>query len=398
MSQSHPFSPVAANPSPVGGGGAEATRPARGADAAVVVAVVALAVLGIVALLVSGYLVLSFGSVAVAIGAVLALVPLALVLWAIRWIDRWEPEPRLALVCALLWGAAAAVAIALVFSFITQIGQALLGVGTSTGTLFLSSVVQAPIVEEIAKGIGVLVLFWVARSRFDGPVDGLVYSSVVAVGFAFTENIQYFAMTLTTGDIVAVTEIFFLRGVLSPFAHVMFSAFIGLALGFASRRTGALGAIGYFGVGLVPAILFHALWNGAAFLVSNFYLYYVLVQVPLFVIAIVAVVAVRRHERRLTAQRLDEYAAAGWFTATEVGYLSSEAGRRAARSWAARHGAGAAYRRFENNATRLAFARQRVITSRDRLAATKAESELLARIVADRTAIAAVPPLPVPAR
>lgn len=313
---------------------------------------------------------------------------------AIVWIDRWEPEPRLALLIAFLWGAAASVAIALIFSYGAQIVLAIAGIGDSGGAQFIGAVVQAPLVEEGAKGFGVLLLFWAYRRNFEGPVDGLVYSSMIAIGFAFTENIQYFGMALTMSDLGAVAETFFLRAVLSPFAHVMFTACIGIALGYASRRVGAAGAIGYFLLGLIPAVLLHAFWNGMASIVRDFYGYYFVVQVPLFLIAVAIVIGLRRREQQITGARLGEYASAGWFTPSEVRVLATGAGRGQGRAWAARHGLGPQFRRFVRDATRLAFARQRVLSSRDRIGAQRAEAELLDRIAEDRRALAALPPLP----
>ena len=63
----------------------------------------------------------------------------------------------------------------------------------------MQAVVQAPLVEETAKGIGVLLIFAFSRSHFDGPVDGLVYAATAAAGFAFTENILYFGAALAEG-------------------------------------------------------------------------------------------------------------------------------------------------------------------------------------------------------
>src|SRR5690606_3794846 len=109
---------------------------------------------------------------------------------------------------------------------------------------------------------------------------------------------------------VAVGEIFFVRGILSPFAHVMFTACTGLLLGFAARKGTVLGGIGFWILGLIPAILLHAFWNGVLFFIWDFYGYYVLVQVPLFLIGVGIVVLLRRQEARMTQLRLAEYAAA----------------------------------------------------------------------------------------
>ena len=129
------------------------------------------------------------------------------------------------------------------------------------------------------------------------------------------------AIALAEGGVDDLGTTFFMRAVMSPFAHVTFTALTGLALGFAARRYAGLGAIGYFLVGLLGAILLHALWNGATFFVTSlesYASYYLLVQVPIFVALIVMTVLVRRHEIRLTEARLGEYAAAGWFTPAEV--------------------------------------------------------------------------------
>src|SRR5690606_37332024 len=113
-----------------------------------VLAVVGYSVLSLVALAVMVYLLAFLGAGAFAVAGVLAVVPLVIVLLGVGWIDRWEPEPKPALAFAFLWGAAASVAIALLFDLGVQLIAAVVGVGDGFWTLFLSLVVQAPIVEE----------------------------------------------------------------------------------------------------------------------------------------------------------------------------------------------------------------------------------------------------------
>jgi RsiW-degrading membrane proteinase PrsW (M82 family) len=379
---SHP----APNPSPVHHT-AEAVASSRGRrdNTVLVLAIVGYALLSLVALAVVVYLLSFLGAATFIVAGVLAMVPLVIVLIGISWIDRWEPEPKGALVFAFLWGAAASVAIALLFDLGVQLIAAVIGAGDGFWTLFLSLVVQAPIVEEVGKGFGLLLLFWVIRRQFDGPVDGIVYGAMIAVGFAFTENIQYFGLALgeaqAPGD---VGEIFVMRGLMSPFAHVMFTACIGIVMGFASRRTSPFGMVGWLLLGLVPAILLHAFWNGSALFVTNFTGYYFVVQVPLFVIGFFIVYFLRKQERDLTRRHLQEYSDAGWFTQQEVAFLSTGQGRRAAAAWAKGHGIGDVFDDFARSATRLAFARHRIVLGRDRSAASYDEGVLLERIVAAR--------------
>jgi hypothetical protein len=213
-----------------------------------------------------------------------------------------------------------------------------------------------------------------------------VYAAWVAGGFAFTENILYFGSEVATAGGVdsSVVGLFFIRGLMSPFAHVMFTACTGLALGFAARRTSRPIAVGIFLLGLVPAVALHALWNGALLVVPDFFGYYALVQVPLFIGAVVLIVYLRSHEARLTFQRLSEYAEVGWFTPGEVVSLATGTGRRQAHAWAASRGLWPVMRRYTRDATKLAFARQRILSGRGVDDARADEQELLANIVQER--------------
>ena len=335
-----------------------------------------------------GYFLTFLGATASVVGMVLALVPLAIVLFAVRLIDRWEPEPRSLLVLAVAWGAIASVGIALLvdlaLSFVFRAGSTPLG-------QFVSGVVQAPIVEEGAKGFGLLLIFWTARRAFDGPVDGVVYGALVGAGFAFTENIQYFAISLIEGGVEQATATFFVRGLLSPFAHAMFTGVTGFALGLAARRgvRGGAANAAWF-AGLIGAIVLHALWNGSA-LLGDFWALYIGLQVPLFIGFVLGIVALRREEERLTRKRLGDYAAAGWFTAQEVDMLATRAGRRAGLAWAAtlRGDRVPVMKAFIADATSLAATRQRAMSGRDPGAAQD-ENALLTRTVAARTALFAL--------
>jgi len=353
-----------------------------------VVGVLAIAVLVVVGLLVLGYLSLALGAAAVVICGLLALVPLLLVLQVIRWIDRWEPEPRGVLLFAFLWGAAASVAIALLFDLAFQLTLVATN-STALYTEFGALAVQAPIIEESAKGFGILLIYLVARRHFDGPVDGLVYGATIAAGFAFTENIQYFGQSLIEGGTSGLASVFFLRAILSPFAHVMFTACTGVALGFGAQRFGAGGAFGMWLLGLVPAVFLHALWNGGSYIAGNFLAFYVALQVPLFLVAVAIAVLLRRHEMQVTRRRLSEYADAGWFTPGEVEMLSSWEGRRRARAWARTQGSGTAdaMQRFTLDSTRLAYARHRILRDRNHLGKQRDERQILEAVSADRFAL-----------
>ena len=311
--------------------------------------------------LVLPFLLGSTGVTGFVIGFLASLVPLGTVLLTVRFIDRWEPEPKPLLLFAFGWGAVVSIAVTMLlqphFSLVA-------GPASGLDYTTFAVTVQAPVVEEFAKSLGLLLLLLFARKHFDGPVDGVVFAFTIAAGFAFTENVLYFGRAIATssdpGTDLAV--VFFLRGVMSPFAHAIFTGTTGLIMGLAARRWHNGLSVLAFGVGLVPAMLLHSGWNSMG---QNFLAQYLLVQVPTFLLAVLVIVLLRVAERRLTRQRLKEYAAAGWFTAAEVDMLTTGAGRRAALRWAGSVGRRAQMRALLHAATRLAFTRQRILSGRD---------------------------------
>lgn len=341
-------------------------------------------VLAIVLLAVVAYFTFALGPLASTIGFVAALFPLAVVLTGAFLIDRWEPEPVSLVIFALLWGALASVAISLLVDFILS------GFLPETPLReIMRTVVQAPIVEELAKGLGIVLILLMGRRAFDGPLDGVVYAMLIASGFAFTENIQYFAIEVTSYGAAGLTQTFFLRAILAPFAHAMFTAVIGFAIGAAVRRGRQGNVAGMFFLGLAGAIVLHVIWNASATF-FNFYLLYVIIQVPLFVLFIVGIIMLRREEARLTQTRLHDYVAAGWFTPEEVTMLATPAGRRAGVRWAASLPGDRrrTMRDFIRDSAHLAGTRQRAISGRDPQA-REDEWALLMRTTAQRRALIA---------
>ena len=362
--------------------------PARARRDGVVFAAIGISIAGLVGLLVLAYLASGLGVSTLLVGSVLALVPLAVVLLAVRWVDRWEPEPRWALWFSFLWGASVSVAIALIVDLGVQLALAFANPGSGPDAA-MQAVVQAPLVEETAKGLGVLLVYAFSRSHFDGPIDGLVYAATIAAGFAFTENILYFGAALIEGGPSELGATFVLRGLFSPFAHVLFTACTGLAVGIGARRGGGAAVIGWFFAGLVGATLLHALWNGSLAFASDAIGLYFTVQVPIFIGAVLLTVFLRRAEVRVTRARLAEYGAAGWFSPAEVEMLATPAGRRQAKSWARAQTPPrtALMRKLITDATHLAFTRQRLVNDVGTSRALADEQALLVAVMADRAAL-----------
>ncbi|MBD7917957.1 PrsW family intramembrane metalloprotease [Cellulomonas sp. Sa3CUA2] len=353
-----------------------------------VLVIVAGALIAVAALAAVALVLVQVGVGAGVIGTLLAVVPLTAVLLGVRWLDRWEPEPRGALLFGLLWGAGVAVLVSLVANELTMYAVAQVTGDLDAGRL-AAALVSAPVVEELAKGAGVLVLFLARRRYFDGVVDGIVYAGVVAAGFAFTENILYFGQAGGT-----LAETFVLRGLATPFAHLLFTACTGAALGLAARSRHRSAAWWLLPLGLLAAMAGHAAWNATSVFAGDAYLaVFAVVQVPLFAGVVGLAFWLRRQERAVIRHRLSEYARAGWFAPHEIDMLTSLRRRRTAVGWATRAGgkdAGAAMLRFQRDATTLAFRRQLAATGRTDLRQHAAsERDLLVAVTADRHTVLA---------
>lgn len=315
-------------------------------------------------LLASAFLVLmalvTSGS-AVVLAILASLVPLLIVGAVVVWVDRWEPEPRFLLIAAFLWGGGVSVAVA---SLLNSVVGPLVGdlLGSDLNADGASAVFGAPIVEEAMKGLGILLIFLVRRREFNGPVDGVVYASVVALGFAVVEDVQYFAFSSEQLGFV-----FVMRALLSPFGHVIFSVSMGLALGFASRHRIKAAWVWMFAIGYLVAVGLHMAWNGSLTYANSLggllAIFVFLNWLPLGLFAGL-VIWLRRREAGILASRLRDYVPSGWLGEGEVQTLTSMRARMQARSWAQQLGPEAkrAMRTYQHAATALAYARQDLYT------------------------------------
>lgn len=315
-----------------------------------VVAMVALSVLAVASLLVAAG---DLDASSIAMATMLALVPVTLVVATFLWLDRWEPEPGRTLLLAFVWGGGAAVFGALLINT---------AVGMEYGPE-ASAIVSAPLAEEGLKGIFLVAMLWVYRSQLDGLVDGVVYAGMVAAGFAFVENIVYLgrAFESDAGDAYLV---FAMRGVLTPFAHPLFTVLIGIAVGVAARR-GVAARLALPIMGYVGAVALHAVWNASTLWDEGqgFWPTYLLVMVPIFAGMAVLALWQRRRERRIVAQFVPRFVDAGWVSTDETQLLSSMRGRRHWRAVTRNQSgpdAAQAVRDYQRAVTELAFVAARM--------------------------------------
>jgi len=204
--------------------------------------------------------------------AALASVPAIVLVW---YLDRREHESPLLLAGAAVWGAVASVSLSLLF------GDALYGyllrlAKASGGTVFgfsaetISTVLTTPIVEEIVKGVAILLLFWLLRADFDDLRDGILYGAMVGLGYNAAQYtiflLDQYAATGTPPYLSMGALQFVFLGVNG---HFIYSALLGAGFGLARqshrpplRRFAPLG-------GVALAILANVLANSVGTKVIN---------------------------------------------------------------------------------------------------------------------------------
>ena len=327
-------------------------------------ALVGLAVL--VGLLVGACILLLIGAgtgpVPFLIGLTLATLPVPVYLSLALWLDRFEAEPKGLLAVAFFWGAIAAVAIAIVFGGLAQLFVGL--VWNDAAADFTGTVVFAPVVEETAKALVLFGICFFRRDEFDGVVDGIIYATMVGLGFAMTENIQYYGGAAMEGGVEGGLVLFFLRGGMAPYSHPLFTSMTGIGLGFASQSPSRAVKLLAPSGGLLLAMLLHGLWNLSATVHPlAYFIVYFCVMVPIFAAVLAAVYFGLRREGRIVRERLACDLQAGLLSAREVELLCSVRGRLGSSYAALRRGGWGAWRaqaRLHGVASELAFHRDRV--------------------------------------
>ncbi|MCI2265303.1 PrsW family intramembrane metalloprotease [Sediminivirga luteola] len=351
-----------------------------------IVALIGVCVLAVALLVMLLIALLVFGPAALVV-VPLAALPLIVVVGVIWLLDRWRPQSPIMMALCVLWGAAASVVMTLVLGLGAEIAYALT-IGAPPD--WVGPVIHAPLFEESTKGVLLLAILIFARKHFDGPLQGLLFGSLIGIGFAFTEDILYIGTATMAGQelgagggIVAGGLTFFLRGVLTPFAHVAFTGAIGLIMGFGARRPGLGWGIGLFFAGLPVGMLLHGLWNLIASTSLTFLLDLLVAALMGFLCFagwLTAALLLRRDEVKRTRQALEDYAQAGWLTPAEAEMFGSWAGRRKGRAWAARFPGGKPImQKMIRTSALLAVLRHRILLNPRTTGAERAsEAKLLA--------------------
>jgi RsiW-degrading membrane proteinase PrsW (M82 family) len=336
-------------------------------------------------------------------------VPVAVVIYRL---DLFEREPKLMLAAAVVWGGVVATSLA---SNANEAWLSLLSKAASPdfATQWGAAIV-GPGVEETLKLMGVVILFLIVSSEFDGVMDGFVYGAMIGLGFTVVEDVSYFinAVASTPGAVDQsgpVLDTFLIRVVGGGlYGHVLFTGLTGTGFAFFVTQRAAAMPKRLLGAGLciVAGVSAHVVWNspwmdsilattgGANPSVVQWVEYGTLKGMPFLILLGVLVMFATRSEesnyRAIVAGEPDPMVV----TEDEIRSLRSLWARRSARSVAGRlRGPAGARLTGRLQAAQIEYAMVR--SGADTLMAPALEAQRL-KIRSIRAELAAVPFVPVP--
>jgi protease PrsW len=295
-------------------------------------------------------------------------------------LDLYEREPTSLLIAAALWGGVASTTLAGLAN--GGWGLVVADLGGPAFAARWTAALTAPFVEETLKGLGVALIYLIARSELDDMMDGFVYGAIVGLGFAVVEDVFYF-MAVFGGEPDGVLRGFFLRVLASGlYSHVLYTGLVGMGIGYVvSRRDDAsLARRLWVAGGLTAAAMFgHFLWNSPFLDLFPAYPWTAadllviplatgVKGVPLLAFVAVAVAMARRRERRWLREALSTEEGSAGISPREMEDLLDPRRRRRARAqMKARAGERAAglLRRLQREQVNLAMIRAKVARDDD---------------------------------
>lgn len=286
----------------------------------------------------------------------LSLPTTAIALWAVHRMQRYRRMPFRILLAGFGWGAVVATGLGLALPLLyDSLSYQLLGYNRFVAII---DGFKAPVVEELVKAVGVLLIAVVARRWVTDLVSGLVAGAGVGLGFNFVESMFYMAAPSMGG---ALYQHWVRQVVGIMLMHVAFSALGGAAIGAARQVRNPRTRLAVIGCGLLTAICGHYLYNSLISLLPLMFRVsepvFAMVVLPLLVLLLLGpfllmyLLLLRRglrYQSAALAVELRHEANSGYdaVTAAELPVLLNPARRFRTRVDAFRRGGLRAYRRL----------------------------------------------------
>lgn len=179
---------------------------------------------------------------------ILGFIPGVAWLWYVYRKDIYEPEPLGWLILLFVLGALSVFPVGAIEGWVSN----QMGISGQYSIVEAAKVSWfiAGFIEELAK-LAIVIAVVSYRKTLDEPMDGIVYASAVALGFASAENVLYINKF---GNIVIL-----FRAPLSTLGHLLFSSIWGYAIG--NARFDRKHRMSLLGKGFLLSAFFHGLYD-----------------------------------------------------------------------------------------------------------------------------------------
>lgn len=247
---------------------------------------------------------------------------------AIAWslffvlVDRLRPMRPLYWLLAFGWGSCMSIWLSL---NINTWAAEMLNVSAAPGdpgAAARPAVFVAPFVEEASKATFLFLLAILLRHRMVSRLQAVSLAGLSAIGFAFTENIVYYArawiygsMTIGTGDVEQqVRQLVWLRGFWTSFGHPTFTMLTGIGLAIGIRHRSKLVRILAPLTGFALSALGHMFFNGMSSVgaMNDVTMKFAFAIVVFTIVS--AMVRAQAKEHRRVRDRLTDYVRMGWLS------------------------------------------------------------------------------------
>lgn len=187
---------------------------------------------------------------------VAATLPAAFLAALVAIVQRGDGRSRAALAFAFAWGATFA---AWASTTGNEMARSWIDVWSNGDDRLLTAVVVAPLLEEAAKALGLVLLIRYGREALRDARDGIVCGALVGIGFVLTENFLYLGLAMLSGGEGELVRSLYLRGILGAATHAVFTACAGAGIGWSAGRISGVRTAPL--VGLLVAHVQHVAWN-----------------------------------------------------------------------------------------------------------------------------------------
>ncbi len=260
--------------------------------------------------------------------ALITVVPLSLLF---IWANRFRPHGFWVWLVTFGWGAGVATYLSLQLNSELAKHLSIAGDG-DPATAPRAAVFVAPFTEEATKATILFFLAMALRYRWVNKLSAIVLAGLSAAAFAFVENILYYgrtyraaAQTTGAGDPDELMfQLFQVRGLMTFFAHPLFTCMTAIGLAIAIRSKSKLVRVLAPVAGFLVACLLHMLFNGTVSLglsTTTQLVLLVLVAYPMALSLVIYIIRQLFVERTLLRDRLTDYARMGWLPDTDAQHV-----------------------------------------------------------------------------